>query len=113
MFGKVHQWADQGGRALKNGLARAHGIVQHGIHFAGKVNDMYNVSKRLAAIALPHLEQYFPGVMPAGVKMIGNMDHARGQVMARASDVHDQILDHGRVFAQIRDTIPGARAYTG
>ncbi len=53
------------------------------------------------------------GILQSGVKAIDHMDHARGQVMSRMSDVNDQIQDHGRAFAQIRDTIPGAKAYTG
>ena len=115
MFGKVQQFAHTGARAIKSGLARAHGIVMHGMHLAGKVNDIYQVGKRVADIALPHLEQHIPGrgIEQAGARAIQHMDHARGQAMHRFSDIQDQLEDHGRVFARIRDAVPGAREYTG
>ncbi len=52
----------------------------------------------MAAIALPHLDQYLPGAMEHGVRAIGNIDAARGEAQARFHDIQEQMADHGRVF---------------
>ena len=111
MWGKVQTFAQQGHRAVKNGLAHAHGMFQQGLHLAGQINDMYQVGKKMAAIALPHLDQYFPGALKTGVQAIGNIEHVRGQAQARFHDIQDQMMDHGRVFEQIRNQIPRSQPY--
>ena len=101
----------QGHRAVKSGLARAHGMYTRSLHIAGKVNDIFQVGKKVAAIALPHLERYAPGIQAGGVKAIGQADAARGAAMHRFEDVQDQLRDHGRVWEQIKARVPQAKPY--
>ena len=70
----------------------------------------YQIGKRIAAIALPHLGG---AAERHGVKAIGHMDHARGAAMQRFEDVQEKYRDHGRVFQQIRNQVPEARALLG
>ena len=93
----------------ESGLARAHGLYQQGVHIAGKVNDMYQIGKRVAAIALPHMDQYLPGIQAGGITTIGHMEGARGEAMHRLEDVQEKIRDHGRVWQQIEEQVPQAR----
>ncbi len=61
MYGKVNTLMAQGHRAIKGGLRRAHGAYMQGIHLAKKANDIYQVGKKVTAIALTHMDKYIPG----------------------------------------------------
>ncbi len=86
-------------------------MYRHGMHMTSKVNDLYQVGQRVAAIALPHMDKYLPGVLNKGVQAIGNLDAMRGEAQSRFHDVQEQMADHGRVFEQIRHQIPHAHPY--
>ncbi len=77
MWGKVQPLYGHGQRAITCGLARAHGMYQQGVHIDGKMNDVYQIGKRVAATALPHMDQYMPGMHQSGVKAIGQIGAAR------------------------------------
>ncbi len=65
----------------------------------------------MAAIALPHMDQYLPGVQAHSMRAISNIDHARGHALGRFEAVQDQIWDHGRMFGQLRNNVPQVRPY--
>ncbi len=111
MFGKVRSLMAQGHRAVKSGLAWAHGMYAHGLHLAGKVNDANQVGKRIAAIALPHMGRYLSGAEHHAMRAIGHVDASRGAAVSRFEDVQEKMRDHGRVWQQIRDRVPEARPY--
>ncbi len=111
MHGKVVSAMHHGHSAIKSGLARAHGIYVRGMHIASRVSDLYNVSKRVAAIALPEIEQYAPGAVGKGAEAFGALDLMRDKAGARFEDVQDRIRDHGRAFQRVRDAVPEVRPY--
>ena len=112
-FGKVQSLMGRGHRALKYGLARAHGIYERGAMYASKANAAWEMGKRVAAIALPHFDKYAPGIQAHGDRVIGKVEGARGRAMHRIEDVHEQIRDHGRMFQRIRERVPEAGVYLG
>ncbi len=103
----------RGHRALKYGLARAHGIYERGAMYAAKANAAWEVGNRVAAIALPHFDKYAPGIPGHGNRVIGYVDSGRGAAMHRIEDVHEQIRDHGRMSQRIRERVPEAGVYLG
>ena len=112
-FGKVQSLMNRGHRALKYGLAQAHGIYERGAAYAAKANAAWEVGKRVAAIALPHFDKYAPGVQAHGERVIGRLDSGRSRAMNRIEDVHEQIRDHGRMFQRLRGRVPEAGVYLG
>ena len=110
-WGKVHASMHNAYDRVKSGLAYANHKYQQGLSLAGKVNDLYQVGKRVAGVFMPAIDRLAPGMTPAITNTFGALDTMRDMGIQRHQDVLNKVQENGDIMRMMRQAKPMIEPY--
>ena len=108
-WGKVHSAVSNFADRAKGHMLWAHNKYQHGLHLAGKANDLYQTGKRIASIFTPEFNAL--GLDKPMMQAFGAMDHLRVRGIHRDLDVLIWIQVNSAILGKLRQAQGMAQPY--
>ena len=110
-FGKVHSAFHHAGTRIKSGLLWANHQYRHGMHLAGKANDLFETGKRVAGLFMPAMDRLAPGAQQAMMGGIGRQDNVRDDLVSGHQQLLDRIHQNSDIVAAARQAKPMLQPY--